>query len=162
MIKIRALGVFSLVLVAPLALGSVAAAKAATVTQIFHSQPLPAVNTLPECFEETEGQQVGTETFNGQAVTKTGGTLHIRGTTTLDYVVTFPDGRYVSGVATEHISLNFTPSGTVNTVVVVEPRTIFSADGQPIGRVLLHAVSHYTYRAGELRSVVDRFSFICH
>lgn len=159
---IRGLGVFSLVLVAPLAFGGVAVAKAATVTPIYHSQQLPDLNTLPECFEETEGQQVGTETFTGQAVSTAGGTLHIRGTTTLDYVVTFPDGRYVSGVATEHISLNFTASVTANTVVVVEPRTIFSADGQPIGRVRLHAVSHYTYQAGELRSVVDRFSFTCH
>lgn len=159
---IRGMGVFALVLVAPLTFGSAATAKPATVAPIYHSQQLPALNTLPECFEETEGQQVGTETFTGQVVTTSGGTLNIRGTATLDYVVTFPDGRYVSGVATEHITLNLTPSVTVGTVVVVEPRTIFTADGQPTGRVWLHAVSHYTYQAGELRSVVDRFAFLCH
>lgn len=159
---LRRIGLFSLVLVAPLTVGSVATAGSATVTPIYHSEALPELNSLPECFEETEGRQVGTETFRGQAVTTDGGGLHIRGTTTLRYTVTFPDGRYLTGVATEHISLNVTSSVTTNTVVIVEPRTIYDADGQPTGRVFLRAVSHFTYQGGELRSVVDRFSFTCH
>ena len=158
---LRRIGLPLVLLAAPLTCGSVAAAAPATVTPIYHSQELPRVNTLPECFEEIEGEQIGTEVFSGQAVITAGGSLHIRGTSTLDYTVTFPDGRYVTGIATEHISLSFTRSVTSNTVVIVEPRTIYSADHQPTGRVLLHAVSHVTFEAGQLRSSVDRFFFTC-
>ena len=151
------------VLLAPLTVGSGAASAAsATVRPIYHSDPLPAVNTLPECLEELEGAQSGTETFVGQLVINSDGSRHVRGTTTLNYTVTFPDGRYLTGVATEHITLNVTKSVTTSTVVVVEPRTIFNANGESAGTVMIHAVSHVTDQAGEIQSSVDRFFFTCH
>ena len=156
-------GLCTLVLLAPLMVGSGAAdAAPATVTPIFHSDPLPATNTLPECFEEMQGVQSGTETFVGQVVMSGDGSTHVRGTTTLDYTVMFPDGRYVTGVATEHITFNITKNATTSTVAIVEPRTIFDAGGEPTGKVLLHAVSHLTVQSGEIRSTVDRFFFTCH
>lgn len=156
-------GLCSLVLLAPLMVGSSEAnAAPATVTPIFRSDPLPTTNTLPECFEEMQGVQSGTETFVGQVVMSGDGSTHVRGTTTLDYTVMFPDGRYLTGVATEHITFNITKNVTTSTVTVVEPRTIFDANGKPAGRVLIHAVSHLTEQSGEIRSTVDRFFFTCH
>jgi hypothetical protein len=61
--------------------------------------------------------------------------------------------------------------GTVSTSVFQEPRTIYSADGQPVGKVFLHALSHVTFRdangnsvpdPGEITANVDRFFFTCH
>jgi hypothetical protein len=140
----------------------IARAAPATVIPIHHVQQLPAVNALPECFDDVEGVQVGTETFDGQVVITGDGSQHIRGTTTLVYEVTFPDGRYVTGVATEHITMNVNRSVTTSTVAIVEPRTVFDASGQRTGTVVLHAVSHLTYQAGVFRSAVDRFFFTCH
>jgi hypothetical protein len=161
--NLRRIGLCSVVLLAPLIVGSGAAsADPATVIPIFQSDPLPTTNTLPECFEQMEGVQSGTETFVGQLVVSGDGSTHVHGTTTLDYTVTFPDGRYVTGIATEHITFNITKSVTTSTVAIVEPRTIFDANGTPTGKVLLHAVSHLTDQAGEIRSTVDRFFFTCH
>ena len=60
---------------------------------------------------------------------------------------------------------------TISTTTIQEPRTIYSADGQPIGKVFLHALSHVTFRdangngvpdPGEITASVDRFFFTCH
>ena len=161
--NLRHIGLCSLVLLAPLTVGTGAAnAAPASVIPIFRSDPLPITNTLPECFEEMEGVQSGTETFVGQLVVSGDGSRHVRGTTTLDYTVTFPDGRYVTGVATEHITFNINKSVTTSTVTVVEPRTIFDASGNPTGKVLVHFVGHLTEQSGEIRSTVERFFFTCH
>jgi hypothetical protein len=55
-------------------------------------------------------------------------------------------------------------------VTIQEQRTIYSAEGQPIGEVVIHAVSHVTFRdangngepdPGEITAGVDRFFFTC-
>jgi hypothetical protein len=62
-------------------------------------------------------------------------------------------------------------AGNLSTSVFQEPRTIYSADGQPVGKVFLHALSHVTFRdangnsvpdPGEITANVDRFFFTCH
>ena len=134
-------------------------------------EPLPGSTSLPECLPpDLIGTQTGTETTVGQ-VTDTGHSFQVHGTTTLAYRVVFPDGRYVVGTAVEHFTYIAARPQTVSTSVFQEPRTIYSADGQPVGKVFLHALSHVTFRdangnsvpdPGEITANVDRFFFTCH
>jgi hypothetical protein len=132
-------------------------------------EPLPDQTSLPECLDDTVGSQVGTETTTGQVV-DTGRTVHVSGTNTLTYTVTFSDGRYVTGSAVEHFSFNANGPLAVSTGAIIEPRTIFSAEGEPVGKVKIHALSHITFQdangngnpdPGEIRAQVDRFFFTC-
>lgn len=141
----------------------------AEITEFTDTQPLPTATALPECLDDTVGSQVGTETVVGQ-VTDTGGTVHARGSDTLTYTVTFEDGRFVTGAAVEHFSFTAAGSTVTNTVAINESRTVFSADGTPVGAVGLHAISHITFRdlnsngqpdSGEISTAVDRFFFTC-
>lgn len=143
----------------------------ATVSQFEFQQPLPDSTALPECLSpDLIGAQTGTETIVGQ-VTDTGHGFQVHGTSTLDYRVVFPDGRYVVGTAVEHFTFIARPPQMVSKSVIQEPRTIYSADGQPIGTVFIHALSHVTFRdangngvpdPGEITASVDRFFFTCH
>jgi hypothetical protein len=112
---------------------------------------------------------VGTEATTLQVV-DTGKTFHIAGTGTLTYTVTFSDGRYVTGLAVEHFTINANAPLSVSTVAITESRTIFSAEGEPVGKVKIHAVSHITFQdanengdpdPGEVRVAIDRFFFTC-
>jgi hypothetical protein len=142
----------------------------ATVFRFQFQEPLAGSTALPECLPpDLVGTQTGTETTVGQ-VTETRRTFQVHGTTTLEYRVVFPDGRYVVGTAVEHFSFIAAGPQTVNTTAIPEPRTIYSAAGEPIGRVFLHAVSHVTFRdangngvpdPGEITANVDRFFFTC-
>jgi hypothetical protein len=143
----------------------------ASVFRFEFQEPLPGSTALPECLPpDLIGTQTGTETTVGQ-VTDTGHSFQVHGTTTLAYRVVFPDGRYVVGTAVEHFTFIAAPPQTVSNTVIQEPRTIYSADGQPIGKVFLHALSHVTFRdangnsvpdPGEITANVDRFFFTCH
>jgi hypothetical protein len=143
----------------------------ATVFRFEFQDPLPDSTALPECLPpDLVGTQTGTETTVGQ-VTETGKTFQVHGTTTLEYRVVFPDGRYVVGTAVEHFSSILAGAQTVSTTPIQERRTIFSAEGETIGQVFIHAVSHLTFRdtngngvpdPGEITANVDRFFFTCH
>jgi hypothetical protein len=134
--------------------------------------PFSGTTALPECLpEDLVGTLTGTNRQVGH-VAETDRGFHVHGTETESYTVVFPDGSYVEGVATGHFKFNVTfRSGTTSvTTVIQEPRTIFDANDEPIGKVFIHAVSHITYRdvngngepdEGELRANVDRFFFTC-
>jgi hypothetical protein len=142
----------------------------ANVVRFAFQEPLPESTALPECLPPNlVGTQTGTETTVGQA-TETGHTFQAHGTTRLEYRVVFPDGRYVVGSSVEHFSFILNAPLTINTTPIQEHRTIYSAQGQPIGEVVLHAVSHMTFRdvngngqpdPGEITANVDRFFFTC-
>jgi hypothetical protein len=147
-------------------------AQAQAIIDRFEFQvPLPESTALPECLSpDLVGTQTGTETTVGQVV-DTGRGFHVHATTTLEYRVVFPDGSFVVGTAVEHISFNANAPQTVDTTTIQEQRTIYSAAGEPIGRVVIHAVSHLTFRdangneeadPGEITASVDRFFFTCH
>ena len=145
----------------------------ATVVRFEFQNPLSGSTALPECLPpELIGTVTGTETTVGQFTDTTPG-FHVHGTDTLDYQVDFPDGRYVLGTAVEHFdfNVNFQSGQTTNTVAIQEPRTIYAADGQPIGKVMIHALSHITFSdangngqpdPGEITANIDHFMFICH
>jgi len=97
-------------------------AQAQAIVDRFEFQvPLPESTALPECLSsDLVGAQTGTETTVGQMV-DTGGSFHVHATTTLEYRVVFPDGRFVVGTAVEHISFNANAPQTVNTTTIERP-----------------------------------------
>jgi hypothetical protein len=86
------------------------------------------------------------------------------------YRVDFPDGRYVIGAGISQTA-SFTASGeTLSGEVIREPRTIYDAYARVIGRALLHAFAHLTYRdsdgngqpdPGKITVEVWRFAYTC-
>src|SRR5215213_2259580 len=165
----RRLGICLVLALLALLVPSMAQAQA-TVFRFEFQEPLTGSTSLPECLPpDLVGTQTGTETTIGQ-VTETGQTFQVHGTTTLEYRVVFPDGRYVVGTAVERFSFIAAGPQTVSTTTIQEPRTIYSAEGEPIGHVFIHAVSHLTFRdangngvpdPGEITANVDRFFFTC-
>jgi hypothetical protein len=126
-----------------------------------------------ECLPpEVIGVVAGTVTVTGQELeTKSG--FHFRATDTLDYRVDFSDGSYALGTAVEHEEINFNMhiSLIVDTLAIHESRILYAADGQPIGRVMIHFLSHVTYRdvndnfqpdPDELTATIEDFRFKCH
>ena len=160
----------TLALAAVLAPASAAHAEA-TVFGFEVTSPIPDSTALPECLPpDLIGTQAGSETFSGQ-VTDTGRTFQVHGTGTMVYRVTFPDGRYVDGTAVDHLVFVLNAPLTVFNDVIQEPRTIYSATGEPVGQVIIHALSHVTYQdvngngtpdPGEISAQVDSFFFTCH
>ena len=143
----------------------------ATVGTFYDQHVETFSTTLPECLPpDLIGTSTGTETTTGHFTENTN-SFHFEGTTTFAYRVDFPDGRHVVGSAVSHFAFNASTSGqTTSMTVTREPRTIYDADGQPEGRVVIHALSHITYRdsnangtpdSGEIRASVDRFFFTC-
>lgn len=149
-----------------------AQAAAVPVSTFSFSTEVSGQTSLPECLpEDLVGTVTGTEVTQGHA-TDTGFTFHANGTTTLTYRVDFPDGRYVLGVAVEHFGFrnNGWPTQSNHTSVTRESRTVFSADGDPIGTGTIRALFELNFRdlngngqpdEGEIRSTVDHFSFTC-
>ncbi len=145
----------------------------ATVVRFEFQTPLSGSTALPECLPpELIGTVTGTETTVGQFTDTTTG-FHVHGTDTLDYQVDFSGGRYVLSTAVEHFdfNVNLHSGQTTNTDVIQEPRTIYAANGQPIEQVMIHALSHITFRdangngqpdPGEITASVDDFRFTCH
>jgi len=168
--RFRWLVLLALALAASVVPAGIARAQA-TVFSFEFQEPLPSSTALPECLStDLTGAQTGTETTMGQ-VTDTGHGVQVHGTDTLDYRVVFPDGQYVAGTAVEHFTFIARTPQMVSKSVIQEPRTIYSADGQPIGTAFLHALSHVTFRdtngngepdPGEITASVDQFFFTCH
>jgi hypothetical protein len=155
-----------------LALVGTALSAGSTVSRFQFEESVSFPTALPECLPaDLVGTLVGMEITDGQAVETSSGALEVQGTTSFDYRVDFPDGRYVIGSAPGHFDFHVSPGGTVVTTSVVrEPRTVYSAGGDPVGSGTIHANSHMTFRdangnglpdPGEITSSVDRFSFTC-
>jgi hypothetical protein len=126
-----------------------------------------------ECLPpELSGAVRGTVTGRGQFVATASG-YHERLTTNLAYRIDFPDGSYALGTAVERGLSNVNPRNSRITahVTVREPRTLYAADGQPIGRVMIHYLVHLTYSdvngdgqpdPGEITASVESFRLACY
>jgi hypothetical protein len=87
------------------------------------------------------------------------------------YRVDFPDGSYALGSAVEHHVRTFNErTRATATVTIQEPRTLYAADGRPIGQVLIHYILHVTFSdanhsgqpdAGEITASIEQFRFTC-
>lgn len=65
----------------------------------------------------------------------------------IDYRLELPDGRYVqSGINRDRFVFVANPPLTVFNVVTQDFRTIYAADGTPVGTLSIHGGSHITFR----------------
>lgn len=100
--------------------------------------------------------------------------FHATGTETVSYRIAFSDGRYVLGGFVEHFGTQFNAESGVNryseTHTDQERATVYSADGQPIGTVTIHATFHvrvsdfngnFQPDPGEVSASVDRVRVTC-
>jgi hypothetical protein len=112
-----------------------------------------------------------TETTTGQVVDTGNGVVNVHGVSTFDYHGDFPNGIYVqSGLNRDIFSFHFTPPRTVQHVVTQDLRTIYAADGTPIGTLSIHENSHITIQdtngngevdPGEITVQFDHFRLRC-
>lgn len=112
-----------------------------------------------------------TETTTGQVVDTVKNVVNIHGVNNFDLHMDFPNGIYVqSGLNRDIFSLHFSPPLTVQHVVTQDLRTIYAADGTPIGTLTIHGGFHITYRdtngngeadPGEITAEFDHFRLHC-
>lgn len=145
----------------------------AVLTSFESHQVLSGTTSLPECLPaDLVGVVSGTEDTIGTSV-ETGATVHVRVTSTIQGRVDFPDGSYVTGTATEHLTFSSIrgDNPAVLTQVGVEPRTVYDAVGNKIGSAVLHFRQHVTVfdanhngvlDPGEIVTSTEEFRFTCH
>jgi len=136
-----------------------------THTETFSS---PLEGCLPE---DLVGTVTLTETATGQVV-DTGTVFTVRGVNEFDVRVEFPDGRYVQSgrINRDRYIFVANPPLTVQNVVIQDFRTIYAADGTPLGTLSIHAGFHITFRdlngnempdPGEVSAEVGYFRLRC-
>ena len=110
-------------------------------------------------------------TTTGQAVDTGQNPFAVHGVDTYDYHADFPNGIYVqSGLNQDHFTFIFNPPLTVNTVASQDKRTIYAADGTPIGTLSILETIHITFQdtngngqpdPGEITVQFDKFRLHC-
>jgi hypothetical protein len=116
------------------------------------------------------GTSTLTETTTGQVV-DTGKVFTVHGVSTFDYHGDFPNGIYVqSGLNRDIFTFVANPPLTVFTRTTQDFRTIYAADGTPIGTLSIHETVHITFQdtngngqpdPGEITVQFDRFRLRC-
>ncbi|MEY2514272.1 MAG: hypothetical protein QOJ89_1630 [bacterium] len=125
------------------------------------------------CFEDVIGTVSGTSDVYGH-FNNAPDFFHGSGSDTANVRIDFPDGRYVISRFVEHFETSAGSSSGVNrwtaTHVDQERGTVYSADGQQIGTVMIHAMFHirvsdyngnFQPDPGEVSSSVDHFRASC-
>jgi hypothetical protein len=74
--------------------------------------------------------------------TEVGSHLSFHGTNVIDYSVDYPDGRHAAGQVIDHFSFTFNQTRSLVTSAQQEEATLYSADDQPIGRIIVHVTHH--------------------
>ena len=117
------------------------------------------------------GTVTQTETSTGQVV-DAGKVFTVRGVNEYDVRLVLPDGRYVQSgpINRDRYIFVANPPLTVYNVVIQDFRTIYAADGTPIGTLSIHAGMHITYRdlnsngmpdPGEITAQFEYFRLRC-
>src|SRR5215207_9909254 len=123
------------------------------------------------CLPDAVGTATQTETSTGQVVETDSGVFTFHGVDAFDLHIDFADGSYVqSGLNRDVISFVFNSPLTVFTRVTQDLETVYNAQGQPVGSIEIHAVSHITYTDlngngepddGEVKAEFERFRLRC-
>jgi hypothetical protein len=89
----------------------------------------------------------GTSTQAGHFTVTDRGHVSVDGTNDSTYRADFPDGRYALGEETDHFAFSFSLSNptAVDTNTQQEEATLYAADGQPIGTIVVRVTHHTTY-----------------
>jgi hypothetical protein len=150
----------------------VGAARAqATVFRFSETHTEDITTSLEGCLpEDLVGTGTLTETSTGQVV-DTGKVFTVRGVNEFDLHLVFPDGSYVeSGLNRDRYVFVANSPLTVYNAVTQDFRTIYAADGTPIGTLSIHAGIHITYRdlngndmpdPGEITAEFEYFRLRC-
>jgi hypothetical protein len=111
------------------------------------------------------------DTTTGQAVDTGKNVFEVHGVDIYDDHVVFPNGIYVqSGLNQDHFSFVANPPLFVNTVASQDKRTIYAADGTPIGTLTIIETIHITLQdtngngqpdPGEITVQFDKFRLRC-
>jgi hypothetical protein len=112
-----------------------------------------------------------TETASGQVV-DTGKVFTVRGVNEYDVRLVLPDGRCVQSgrINRDRFVFVANPPLTVYNLAIQDFRTIYAADGTPIGTLSVHAGMHITYRdlngngmsdPGEITAQFEYFRLRC-
>ena len=148
-----------------------AAQAQATVMRFFETHTEEITTPLEGCLpEDLVGTGTLTETSTGQVV-DTGKVFTVRGVNEYDLHLVFPDGSYVqSGLNRDRYVFVANSPLTVFNLVTQDFRTIYAADGTPIGTLSIHAGMHITYRdlngngmpdPGEITAEFEYFRLRC-
>jgi hypothetical protein len=138
---------------------------------VLRHPPEGITTSLEGCLPENLfGTGTLTETSTGQVV-DTGKVFTVRGVNEYDLHLVFPDGSYVqSGLNRDRYVFVANGPLTVYNVVTQDFRTIYAADGTPIGTLSIHAGMHITYRdlngngmpdPGEITAEFEYFRLRC-
>lgn len=130
------------------ALISAAPAEAqATISRFFFTHTETFTAPLEGCLpEDLVGTVTLTETSTGQVVETGVNVFTFHGVDEYEYRLELPDGMYVeSGLNRDLVVFVANPPHTVFNVVTQDFRTIYAADGTPVGTLSIHAGSHITY-----------------
>jgi hypothetical protein len=128
----------------------------------------PLEGCLPE---DLVGTVTLTRTSTGQVVESDSGVFTVRGVDDFDYHLELPDGSFVqSGLNRDRFVLVANAPHTVINFVTEDFRTIYSADGTPVGTLSIHAGFHVTFNdlngnstpdPGEIASEFGYFRLRC-
>jgi hypothetical protein len=154
-----------------LATAAVASADA-VITRFSFSETLVFPVTGYFCLPDSVGTATQTETLTGQIVETPGGVFTFHGVDTFDIHVVFPDGTYVQSGRINRDLKSFVLNSplTVSTTATQDFETIYNAQGQPIGKIMIHEISHVTFMdlngngqpdPGEITVQFDRFRLNC-
>ena len=123
------------------------------------------------CLPEGVGTATQTESSTGQFVDTGSGVFTFHGVDTYELRIDFADGSYVeSGLDRDLITRLFKSPLTVRNVVTQDMETLYDAQGQPVGKIEIHAGSHITFTDsngngepddGEVKVTFDRFRLRC-
>jgi hypothetical protein len=151
--------------ITPANAGAIIDRESSSQTETFQA---PLEFCLPQ---DLIGQVTITETSTSQSVQAVSGVFTIRFVNEYNYRIVFPDDRYVqSGINRDLAVFVASPSHSVLNLVTQDFRTIYAADGTPVGRLSVHAVFHVTFNdlngnsqvdEGELKAAIDKFDLRC-
>lgn len=159
-------------LLVALVLPAGAAQAQATVFRFFDTHTEVFTAPLEGCLsEDLVGTVTLTETSTGQVV-DTGKVFTVHGVNEYDARFVLPDGMYVQSgpINRDHYVFVANPPLTVYNLVGQDFRTIYAADGTPIGTLSIHAGMHITYRdlngndmpdPGEITAQFEYFHLRC-
>jgi hypothetical protein len=144
------------------------ASAQATVGHFSFQQTVQITDEV-SCTGQLGGSGSNTATTVGQFV-DTGLTFHVHGTTTQDYRIDWPDGTYLISHSPSYFEFSTNSLQFVSTEAQQDRGTLYSQDGELIGRVTVFTLSHITWRdrngneqadPDEITASVEQFRVTC-
>jgi hypothetical protein len=111
------------------------------------TEPFSEIVTNYPCSDGAPVTMTGTSTQAGHFIVTEPGHVSVEGTNDSTYRADFPDGRYALGDETDHFGFSFSlinPTA-LDTSIQQEDATLYTADGQPIGTIVVRVTHHTTY-----------------